>query len=97
MPVYLVDRNLPGYTPEQITAAHEAAHETSLRFAAQGHDVRYLRSTWVPGDARCMCLFEASDPRFVKEVNEAAHLTYSRIVEAFDLTPDERLAGGGLS
>jgi hypothetical protein len=34
-----------------------------------------------------MCLFEAADPQLVKEVNEAAHIPFSRISEALDLTP----------
>ena len=55
--------------------------------SAQGKNVRYLRSTFVPGDARCMCLFEAQNPHLVREVNEAAKIPFTRIVEAKDLTP----------
>lgn len=49
--------------------------------------MRYIRSTFVPGDAHCMCLFEADDPQVVKDVNEAAQIPFSRITEALDLTP----------
>ena len=87
MPVYLVDRDLPGFTLEQLVAAQRAAMETSKRFTAAGKPVRYLRSTFVPEEARCMCLFEAMDPATVREVNEAAGLPFSRIVLALDLTP----------
>ena len=46
-----------------------------------------FRSTFVPGEARCMCLFEAPNPENVKELNEKSQIPFSRIVEALDLTP----------
>jgi hypothetical protein len=87
MTVYLVDRDLPGITMEQLGAAQKAAIETSQRFSSEGKQVRYIRSTFVPGEAHCMCLFEASGPEVVKEVNEAAQIPFTRISEALDLTP----------
>jgi Protein of unknown function (DUF4242) len=87
MSVYLVDRNLPGITMDQLAAAQKAAIETSQRFTSEGKQVRYIRSTFVPGEAHCMCLFEAADPQLVKDVNEAAQIPFSRITEALDLTP----------
>ncbi len=61
--------------------------ETSQKFTAQGKKVRYIRSTFVPGEARCMCLFEAENPELVKQINEEAKIPFSRILEAEDLTP----------
>jgi len=87
MSVYLVDRNLPGITMDQLAAAQKAAIETSQRFTLEGKHVRYIRSTFVPGEAHCMCLFEAADPQLVKDVNEAAQIPFSRISVALDLTP----------
>lgn len=87
MPVYMVERNLPGITMEQLGGAQQAAITTSQQFTKQGKPVRYIRSTFVPGEAHCMCLFEAPDPNLVKEVNEAAKLPFTRILEALDLTP----------
>ncbi|MCI0396190.1 MAG: DUF4242 domain-containing protein [Chloroflexi bacterium] len=83
--VYLVDRDLPGITMEQLAGAQRAAIGTSQQFTAAGKPVRYLRSTFVPGESRCMCLFEAPDAALVEEVNQAAQLPYTRIVEAMDL------------
>jgi hypothetical protein len=34
-----------------------------------------------------MCLFEASSPQLVEEVNQAANIPFTRVVEAMDLTP----------
>ena len=87
MPVYMVERELSGITMEQLGAAQRAAIETGQRFTAQGKAVRHIRSTFVPGESRCMCLFEAPTPELVREVNETARIPFTRIVEAVDLTP----------
>jgi hypothetical protein len=87
MSVYMVDRSLPGITMEQLAAAQKAAIETGKRLTAAGKRVRYIRSTFVPSEAHCMCLFEASNPELVKQLNEEAKIPYTRIVEADDLTP----------
>lgn len=87
MPVYMVERDLKGITMDQLAAAQKRAIETGKDFTAKGKQVRYIRSTFVPGEARCMCLFEAPNPGNVKELNETAQIPFSRIVEAMDLTP----------
>jgi Protein of unknown function (DUF4242) len=89
MAVYMVDRHLPGITKEQLAGAQKAAIETSSKFTQQGKKVRYIRSTFIPGEARCMCLFEAENPQLVKEVNDAAKIPYTRVIEAQDLTPSK--------
>ena len=87
MPVYMVERYLPGIQMDQLAAAQKAAIETSQQFTSEGKDVRYIRTTFVPGEAHCMCLFEAANPDLVKEVNDKAQIPYTRVVEALDLTP----------
>ena len=87
MPVYMVDRDLPGITMDQLAAAQRAAIETSRQFTAEGKPVRYIRSTFVPEESHCMCLFEAPSPDLVREVNEAAKIPFTRVSEAVDLTP----------
>jgi hypothetical protein len=83
----MVERSLPGIQMEQLAAAQKVAIETSETFTAEGKDVRYIRTTFVPGEAHCMCLFEADNAQLVREVNEAAQIPFTRIVEALDLTP----------
>jgi len=87
MAIYMVDRDLPGVTMEQLGAAQKAAIETGKKFTEEGKNVRYVRTTFVPGEAHCMCLFEADNADLVREVNEAAQIPFTRIVEAMDLTP----------
>jgi cell fate regulator YaaT (PSP1 superfamily) len=87
MPVYMADRNLPGITMEALAAAQKAAIQTGEKMTSEGKPVRYIRSTFVPSESRCMCLFEAPNRENVRELNENANIPFTRIVEAKDLTP----------
>lgn len=87
MAVYMVERDLPGVTMDQLAVAQKAAIETGQQFTDKGKNVRYIRTTFVPNEARCMCLFEADNAELVREVNETAQIPFTRIVEALDLTP----------
>lgn len=87
MAVYMVERDLAGITMTALGGAQQAAIATAQRFTADGTPVRYIRSTFVPGESRCMCLFDAQSADDVRKVNEAAKLPFTRIVEALDLTP----------
>jgi hypothetical protein len=88
MAVYLVERSLmKGTTMDELGVAQKSAIETGKKMTASGKKVRYIRSTFVPDEARCLCLFEATSPELVKELNEQAKIPFTRIVEAMDLTP----------
>ena len=87
MGTYMVDRDLPGISMEDLAAAQQRAIETAGRFRTEGKDIRYIRSTFVPGEAHCMCLFEAPDGAMVAELNEAAEIPFTRVTDALDLTP----------
>lgn len=87
MPVYAADRNLPGISMDQLAGAQKAAIDTSKRFTEEGRPVRYIRSMYIPGDDRCVCLFEAADRESVEAVNKEAGIPFTRVVEAHDLTP----------
>lgn len=63
-----------------------AAIEMSARFTAEGKPVTYIRSTFVPSESRVMSLFEASQATLVRDGSEMAHIPFTRIVEAVDLT-----------
>jgi len=87
MPIYAVQRNLPGISMEDLAGAQKAAIETSNKFSDQGTSVKYIRSNFYPGDSRCTCLFEASDSETVKKVNEEASLPFDTVEEVLDLNP----------
>jgi hypothetical protein len=87
MAVYLVERGLPGITTEDLAVTQRAAIAASERLSADGQSVRYLRSTFLPEESRCFCLFQAPDPARVRELNEVAGLPFARIIEALELAP----------
>ena len=74
---------------EQLAAAQRSAIETCKQFTSQGRPVRHIRSMFVPGEAHCMCLFEAPNADVVKQANETAKIPFTRVVDALDLTPKE--------
>lgn len=85
MTVYMVERTLPGITMDQLGAAQQQAIRTAAEFTRNGRPVRYIRSTFVPEQCACQCLFEADRPDDVRAVNDTAGIPYTRIVEALDL------------
>jgi hypothetical protein len=87
MPVYLVERNVTGVTVEDLAECQKKAIRMGRKMTAEGIPVRYLRSTWVPGENRCMCLFEARSQEDVRQANERGKLPYTKIVQAEDLFP----------
>jgi hypothetical protein len=87
MTVYMVDRDLPGITLDALGAAQSKAIATAEEFQQKGRDIRYIRSTFVPGESHCMCLFEATSAEDVVELNDEAGIPYTRVTEALDLTP----------
>jgi hypothetical protein len=56
----MAERDLKGITMEQLAAAQKSAIQTGKQLTAAGKPVRYIRSTFVPGESRCMCLFEVT-------------------------------------
>ncbi len=87
MPVFMVERDLPGITMEDLASAQKRAIQVGKELTAEGREVRYIRSMFVPGESKCMCLFEAPTPENVREANERAQIPFTRIVVAEDLTP----------
>ena len=87
MAVYMVERELPGITHDQLAGAQQAAIAGAQKSTTSGTPVRYIRSTFVPGEARCMCLFEAQDAQQVETLNHKANIPFDGVVPALDLTP----------
>ncbi len=87
MTVFMVERNLKGITMEQLGEAQKRAIDTSAAFTEEGRQVRYIRTTFLPGEEKAMCLFEAASAQLVEECNKQAQIPFDRVVEALDLTP----------
>lgn len=89
MAKFLVERYLPGFTSEQLAAAAGAAKKTTQEMDKEGVPVRYLRSTFVPGEEKCFCLFEGPSADVVRQANERAGLPFERIVDALHISSEE--------
>jgi hypothetical protein len=85
----MVERHLPGFTQEQLPGAAGAAKSATAQMTDEGTPIRYLRSTFVPAEEKCFCLFEGPSEEAIKQANERAGLPYERIVEAEFITAEE--------
>ena len=88
MPIYLVDRDVPGLSREQFGAAHRATAEAALQSVASGMAVRYLRAVSIPSEGRALCLFEAPDAESVRALSAAAAVPVSHVAEAVVLAAE---------
>ena len=89
MPKYIVERHLPGITPDQLAAAAGRAKSTTAEMSDEGVPVRYLRSTFLPQEEKCYCLFEGPDPTAVEQAQRRAEIPYDRVVDAMHITADD--------
>ena len=87
MTVFMVERDLKGITMPGLAAAQQAAIAQGKQMTKAGTPIHYIRSSFVPEDGRCFCLFEGTSPSDVKKLNDDAKIPYLRVVEALDLTP----------
>lgn len=91
MPSYLVESYLAA-TP----AAVEDARAQARRTAELGDGVRYVRTTFLPGDETILHFFEAPSASALEEAARRTALQFERIVEAVDgievgvVPPEER-------
>ena len=87
MKKYLVERYLPGVTHRQLEEASERLAAAATGLAAEGVEVRYVSSTFVPREESCFCRFEGASADAVRRACEQAGISFARIVEARDFSP----------
>jgi hypothetical protein len=79
MPNFLVEAYLV-----DSPAALEEARERARSLATQGAGVRYLRTTFLPGDETILHAFEAPSLQALQRAARRAALRCERIVEAVE-------------
>jgi hypothetical protein len=80
MRLYMVERYLPGVTPDGF-------EEMRARIASAARvvrTVRYLGSTFVPEEESCFCRFEGTSLDAVRRTCEAAGVPFARIHQTCD-------------
>ena len=79
MPTFLVEAYAAG-----SAAVVEEARARARRTAEVGDSVRYVRTTFLPGDETVMHLFEAPSAETLIRAGRLAELSFERVVEAVD-------------
>ena len=77
---------MPSYLVESFAAGSvvESHRERARRAAELGTGIRYIRSTFLPGDETVLHLFEATSAEALRRAAQNAALQYDRIVEAIE-------------
>jgi hypothetical protein len=89
MALYLVERHLPGITGEQLKAAAQSAKDTSAQMRQEGVPIRYLRSTFMPAEEKCFCLFDAPTVNIVEQANTRANLPFDKVHDAAHIAAED--------
>jgi hypothetical protein len=93
MPSYLVESYVPHFRSGELPEAASRAREAAQALTAEGAQVRYLRSTFLPSDELCLHLFEADSADWAGEASRRAGIEPDRIIEAVIVACND--AGGG--
>jgi hypothetical protein len=86
MRVFVVDRRLPALTSTNLGALQRALVEAVRRLTADGEQLHYVRSVYVPSRGQCLCVFHAESSQAVARANEIAQVPFLSIDEAVDVS-----------
>ena len=93
MPSYLVECYVPNLRSRELPEMVARVRAAAQILTAEGAQVRYLRSTFVPSDELCLHHFEAGSADWVSEASKRAGIEPERVVEAVTVACND--AGGG--
>lgn len=88
MPLFVVERELPGITPEALQSAGLRAKTCCAEMTEEGNAVRWVRSFFLPESSRTQCYFEGANAEAVEEANRRAGIPFVRISTAAEMTPE---------
>jgi len=87
MALFVVNRTLPGITPEALASAGVRAKSCCAEMTQEGESVTWIRSFFVPSTAQTHCYFEAASREAVEEANLRAKIPFVEIAEVVEMTP----------
>ena len=82
MPSYLIECYLPLSRRRELSATATRVRRAADAVAAEGAQIRYVGSTFLPGDELCLHLLEAESAEAVSRVSGHARIAFDRVVEA---------------
>ena len=85
MPSYVVEAYVSSLEGGRLDDTAERAREAAAALAAEGRQIRFVRSTFLPTDEVGFFVFEAEIADVVRELAARAGITYERIVEAVEV------------
>ena len=85
--LFLVEHDLRGLSPLLLASAHQVLEEAVCRELDRGSPIRYVQRIFVPGEGRCLCLFQAPGPDPVRAVNDIAQFPLARILAVTSSVP----------
>jgi hypothetical protein len=88
--LFLVEHDLRGLSPALLASAHQVLEEAVCRELGRGSQIRYVQRIVVPGERRCLCLFQAPGPGPVRAVNDIAQFPLARILPVTSSVPPSR-------
>jgi hypothetical protein len=84
VPSYLVETYVPRSRPQDARTTARRARTVAETLARGGTPVRYVRTTFLPGDETCFHVFEAPSEDVVGEICRRAGIGSARIVPAVE-------------
>ena len=88
MSYFVVERDLPGVTPEILQSAGIRAKTCCAEITGEGQPVRWIRSFFLPETEQTHCYFEGPSKSVVEEANQRARIPFTQIVEVVEMTPE---------
>lgn len=88
MPLFVVERDLPGVTPDMLGSAGLRAKTCCTEMCEEGQSVRWVRSFFLSESSQTHCYFEGANATVVEEANKRARIPFTRIVPVMEMTPE---------
>jgi len=85
MPRFVGETYPVGLSRDNLAAAARRARFIAAQMRAEGHQIRFVKSTYMPAEDSLICLFDATSADLVLELGCRAELPIERIVEGVDL------------
>jgi len=92
MPSYIAESYLSRTRRAELASQATRARDAAIALAAEGLEVAYLRSAFVPEDEVCLHWFIAPSSATVTELGRLAKLEFDRVIEELEQPTEEPCA-----